>query len=92
MYHPGTIDCLDESLYLGKYLGPAIDVGLAMATKALQHNCKVVYRSKYQPVTFEEQSNSIVTYRENAEKHLGAKLKCAERKEIGINNILENVP
>ncbi len=37
MYRPGTIDYLDELLYLGKYLGPAIDVGLATTAKILYH-------------------------------------------------------
>ncbi len=49
MYNPGTIDYPDEPLCLGKYLGPAIDVGLAITTKMLQLNGKVVYRSMYSP-------------------------------------------
>ncbi len=60
MYRPGTIDYPDEPLRLWKYLGPAIDVGLAMTAKILQHNGKVVYLSMYQPLTIEEQADSTV--------------------------------
>ncbi len=45
MYRPGTIDYPNEPLRLGKYLGPAIDVGPAMTAKILQHNCKAAYWS-----------------------------------------------
>ncbi len=38
MYRPGTIDYPDEPLRLGRYLGPAIDVGPAMTAKILQQN------------------------------------------------------
>ncbi len=60
MYCPGTIDYPDEPLRLGKYLGPVVDVGPAMAAKILRHNCKVVYRSMYQPLTIEEWADSTV--------------------------------
>ncbi len=35
MYHPGTIEYPHEPLRLGRYLGPAIDVGPAMTAKIL---------------------------------------------------------
>ncbi len=37
-----TFDYPYKQLYLGKYFGPAIDVGLAMTTKILQHDGEVV--------------------------------------------------
>ncbi len=60
MYHLGTIDYLDEPLLLGKYLGPAIDVGSDKTAKTLQQNGKVVYRSTYCPLTVEEQVDKTV--------------------------------
>ncbi len=42
IYCPGTFDYPNEPLHLKKYLGPAIDVGPAIAAKILQHNGKVV--------------------------------------------------
>ncbi len=60
MYCPGTIDYPDEPLHLGKYLGPAIDVGPAMTAKILWHNGKVVYWRMYCPLTIEEQANLTV--------------------------------
>ncbi len=47
MYHLDTVDYPDEPQSLGKYLGPAIDVGPAMTAKILQHNGAVTYRSMY---------------------------------------------
>ncbi len=49
MYRLVTIDYPDEQLRLGKYQGPAIDVGLAMTADILQHNYEVVYRSTPAP-------------------------------------------
>ncbi len=81
MYCQGTIDFPDEPIHQGKYLGPAIDVGLAMTAKILQHNQEVVYQSIYRPLTVEEQDDKTVqqemaTLKENAEEPLGAKLTC----------------
>ncbi len=47
VYRPGTVDYPNEPLHLGKYLGPAIDVGSVMTAKILQHNGKIVYQSTY---------------------------------------------
>ncbi len=54
---PRFIDYPDEQLHLGKYLGPAIDVGLAMTAKKLQQNGEVVWRSTYLPLTVEEMAD-----------------------------------
>ncbi len=87
MYRPGTIDYLDEPLQLGKYLGPAIDVGPRMTTMILQHNGKLVYCSMYHPLTNEDQATPAVqqdmaTFRETIEEQLGARLSCAELEEV----------
>ncbi len=97
MYCPGTIDYPDEPLRLGKYLGPAIDVGPAMTTKLLQDNGKVVYRSTYRPLTVEEHADvtvqqDMVTFGETAEEQLGAKLTCAKLEDVGIPDTLEYLP
>ncbi len=60
VYRPGTIKYPDEPLGLGRYLGPAIDVGLAMTAMILQMNGEVVYRSMYRPLTVEEWADPSV--------------------------------
>ncbi len=60
MYCLGNINYPSEPLCLGKYLGPAIDVGPAMTAKILQHNGKVVYQSAYRSLTIEEWANDTV--------------------------------
>ncbi len=54
MYCPSAIEYSDVPICLGKYPGPAIDVGLAMTTKTLHHNGEVVYQSTYRPLIVEE--------------------------------------
>ncbi len=46
---------------IGKYLGPTIDVGLAMTAKILQHNGEV-FRSMYQPLRIEEMADAQIPY------------------------------
>ncbi len=97
MYLPGTIDYPNEPLRLGKYLGPAIDVGPAITAKILQHKGKVVYRSMYQPLTIEEQADSAVrqdlaTFRETDEERLGTKLTHAKLEEVGIPDTPDYLP
>ncbi len=97
MYCPGTIDYPDEPLHIRKYLGPAIDVGPAMTAKILQQNGNVVYRSTYQPLTFEEQADSTVqqdkaTFIETTEERLGFRLTRAKLEEIGIPDTPEYLP
>ena len=43
---------------LGRYLGPAIDVGPALTAKILKANGEVVYRSTYRALTDVEQVNA----------------------------------
>ncbi len=79
MYCLITIDYPDEPLRLGKYLGPAIDVGPATTAKILQQNGKTVYNSTYRPLTVEEQADaaiqkSMIKFSKMADKHLGEKL------------------
>ena len=60
MYRPGAIDYPEESLRLGKYLGPAIDVGPAMTAKIMQSNGEVVYCSTYRPLTINEAADENI--------------------------------
>ncbi len=97
MYRPGTIEYPDKPLRLGRYLGPAIDVGPAMTTKILKQNGKVVYHSTYHPLTVEERANlavqqSMITFNDTAEECLGGKLTCTELKEVGIPDTPEYIP
>ncbi len=68
-----------------------------MTAKILQHNGKVLYRITYHPLTFEERTDDTVqqdmlTFREPAEEHLGAKLTHAKLEEVGIPDTLEYLP
>ncbi len=96
MYCLGTIDYPDEPLYVGKYLGPTIEVGPAMTTKIIQNNSKVVYRSTYQPLTVEEQidmtvQQDMLTVRESTKEHQGERLTCAELDEVSLPNTPEYI-
>ncbi len=89
IYRLGTIDYPDEPLRLGKYLGPAIDVGPTMTAEILQQNGKVVYRSTYRPLTVEERADaaiqkSMIMFSETADNYLGKKLSRANFEEVGI--------
>ena len=48
----------DDNPVLGRYLGPAIDVGPAMTAKIMKSNGEVVYRSTYRPLTDAEKVNA----------------------------------
>ncbi len=68
----------------------------AMITKILQHNGEVVYRSRYWPLTVEEQANAtlqqdMATFREITEECLGAKCTHAKLEEVGIPDTPEYV-
>ncbi len=45
MFRDVTPTFPDESIVLGRYLGPALDVGSALTAKILKSNGQVVYRS-----------------------------------------------
>ncbi len=97
MCHPGTVDYPDESLHLGKYLGPTIDVGLAITAKLLQNNGEVLYQGTYELLTIEEWgdhtvSQDMVTFKETIEEHLGAKFACHELEEVSMPDMPEYIP
>ncbi len=73
MYCPGKIDYPNEPLCLGKYLEHALHEGLAMTAKMLQYNGDAVYHSVEEQADLSIEQD-IITFRETAEKHLGAKL------------------
>ncbi len=97
MYRLGTIDYPDEPLRLGKCLGPAIDVRLAMTAMILQQNGEVVYHSTYCPLTVEEGADaaiqkSMIKFSETADERLGEKLTRAKLEEVSIPDTSEYVP
>lgn len=48
-----------DDLVLGRYLGPAIDVGSALCAKILKSNGEIVYRSTYRHLTPEERESAV---------------------------------
>ena len=54
MFRDTSIPFPDSKEVLGRYLGPAIDVGPAMTAKILKANGQVLYRSTYRSLTEKE--------------------------------------
>ncbi|KAI2488761.1 hypothetical protein MHU86_25815 [Fragilaria crotonensis] len=54
MFRDTSVTYPDDSMVLGRDLGPAIDIGPAMTRKVLKQNEQVVYRSSVQPLTPDE--------------------------------------
>jgi hypothetical protein len=56
MFRDQPVAFPDDNPMLGRYLGPAIDVGPALTAKILKANGEVVYRSTYRALTDVEQA------------------------------------
>ncbi len=54
MFHDSQPSFPDDKLILGRYLGPAIDTGLALMAKILKSNGDFVCRSTLRHLTDEE--------------------------------------
>jgi hypothetical protein len=59
MYRDNTPSYPDDKLILGRYLGPATDIGSALTTKILQPNGQFVCRSTLRHLTDEELQSSV---------------------------------
>ena len=57
MFRDQPVAFPDDNPVLGRYLGPAIDVGPALTTKILKANGEVVYRSTYRALTDVERAS-----------------------------------
>jgi hypothetical protein len=58
MFRDQPVAFPDDNPVLGRYLGPAIDVGPALTAKILKANGEVVYRLTYHALTDVEQANA----------------------------------
>jgi hypothetical protein len=58
MFRDQPVAFPDGNPVLGRYLGPAIDVGPALTAKILKANGEVVYRSTYRALTDVELANA----------------------------------
>ena len=58
MFRDQPVAFPDDNPVLGRYLGPAIDVGPALTAKILKANGEVVYRSTYRALTDVELANA----------------------------------
>jgi hypothetical protein len=58
MFRDQPVAFPDDNPVLGRYLGPAIDVGPALTAKILKANGEVVYRSTYRALTDVERANA----------------------------------
>eukprot|EP00804_Cyclotella_cryptica_P017277 CCRYP_016828-RA/>CCRYP_016828-RA protein AED:0.02 eAED:0.02 QI:0/0/0/1/0/0.5/2/0/461 len=80
----------EDSLVLGRYLGPSIDVGPALTGKILKQNGEVVHRSTYRGLTPEEIVNPVdqaamKSFNESIEVKFGPKASIDDFKDLGID-------
>ena len=66
LYHNSEVKFPNDKLCLGRYLGPAMDVGPAMTAKILMPNGNTVYRSTYRGLTSEEFDDPVYIRRMKA--------------------------
>ena len=59
MFRDQPVAFLDNNPVLGRYLGPAINVGPALTAKILKANAEVVYQSMYCALTDVERANAV---------------------------------
>ena len=57
MFRGNLIQYPDKNTVLGRYLGPAIDVGLVMKAKIMKENGKVVHRLTYHGIKEDDKYN-----------------------------------
>lgn len=65
-YHDSAIKFPEDKLRLGRYLGPAIDVGPAMTAKVLKENGNTRYVSTYRSLSPEELEDPVIKERMQA--------------------------
>jgi hypothetical protein len=59
MFQDEPVAFPDDNLVLGRYLGPAINVGPALTAKILKANGQVVYHLTYRQLTVAELENAV---------------------------------
>ena len=75
MFIDETIQFTDENTVLGRYLGPALNVGPEMTAKITKENGEVVHRYTYDDLTESEAHNLVhISRRETFDKNICVKL------------------
>jgi len=78
MYHEPTGSFPDDKFVLGRYLGPAIDVGSALTAKILNANAQCIFRSTLRCLTLEElESEHMLALRAKFDKGVELKIGAA---------------
>ena len=72
---------------LGRWLGPALDIGPAMTSKILKQNGEVIYLSTYRPLTEDEKNDAEIQrkmkdFDDNIRRKLGAPISTKELSAI----------
>ena len=80
LFRDTSVTYPDDTMILGRDLGPAIDIGPAMTRKVLKANGKVVYRSTVRGLTPDEMADETMTkerskFDESVEQLLGDSFK-----------------
>ena len=75
MFRDDPIQFPDENPVLGRYLGPALNVGMEMTSKITKDNGEVVHSSTYDALTESEAQNSAhISRKETFDKNISVKL------------------
>ena len=80
LFRDTSVTYPDDTMVLGRDLGPAIDIGPAMTRKILKSTGQVVYRSTVRALTPDEMADATMTkerekFNESVEKKLGESFK-----------------
>ena len=80
----------EDKLSLGRYLGPSLDVGPAMAIKVLKENGEVIRLSSYRGLTPDELDNPLeqaarTAFDTKIQEKLGAEMTSKDLSEKGLD-------
>jgi hypothetical protein len=95
MFRDQPVAFPDDNPVLGRYLGPAIDVGPALTAKILKANEEVVYRSTYRALTDAERTNAAhvsrrVEFNHNIQDKFGPETSPDDFPDLNIPNTPEH--
>ena len=94
MFHDQQVAFPDDNSVLGRYLGPAINVGPALTAKILKANGEVVYQLTYHVLTDGERTNVAhvlrrVKFNHNIQGKFGPKTSLDDFPDLNIPNTPE---
>ena len=91
LYDPVGNSFPEDNYYLGRYLGPAIDIDPALTAKILKANGEVVHRPTYQSLTAQDLKNEEDLQR-NFDKKIEEKIGTKETVKCFDDMNMEETP